>query len=233
MPTFAPVTHVVFDMDGLLINTEDLYTELFTKICQEYDTQFTYAVKLKCMGRKPHIGIQIMIEDLKMTCTVEEIQKKVAEYSPDIFAKADLLPGAERLIRHLKKHGVPMVICTGSSTPSYDNKVRNKPHVQELFGLMEHVLCCGSSDEVKTGKPAPDAYLVAARKFKNGPVDPKNCLAFEDSPLGVDSAVDAGMQCVMVPDRRLPEEFRKRATTVIYDLNELKLEEFGLPAYEA
>ena len=89
MPKYNPVTHIIFDMDGLLINTEDLYTKMFTKICTEFNTPFTYDVKLKCMGRKPHIGIQIMIDELKMDCTVEQIQAKVAEYGPGIFSQAE------------------------------------------------------------------------------------------------------------------------------------------------
>ena len=94
-------------------------------------------------------------------------------------------------------------------------------------------LKCGSSPDVKQGKPAPDAYLVAAQKFTGSSANPKpeNSLAFEDSPLGVDSAIDAGMQCVMVPDERLPEDYKKRATSVIYNLLDFKPEEYGLPAF--
>ena len=50
------------------------------------------------------------------------------------------MPGAKRLIEHLEKHGIPMVICTGSSDPSYDNKVKNKPEILELFGKMQYIL---------------------------------------------------------------------------------------------
>ena len=232
MTTLNPVTHVIFDMDGLLINTEDLYTELFTKICAEYNAKFTYDVKIQCMGVKPHIGIQIMIDAYKMNATVDEISQKVAEYGPDIFSKAELLPGVDKLICHLEKHNIPMVICTGSSIENYNKKVKNNERIRELFDKMEYILTCGSSEEVKNGKPAPDAYLVAAKKFKDGEVEPKNCLAFEDSKLGVDSAIDAGMQCVMVPAHWLPKEYQGRATIVIDSLENFKPELFGLPSFD-
>lgn len=77
---------------------------------------------------------------------------------------------------------------------------------------MDFVLTCGSDPEVKQGKPSPDPYLIAAQKFKNGPVVPEKCLAFEDSPLGVESATLAGMQCVMVGDARLPDTLTRKST---------------------
>lgn len=231
--SFHPVTHVIFDMDGLLINTEDCYSALFAKILAEYGTSQPYELKLKCMGRKPHLANQILIDELNLPCTVDDIMAKMALYYEDIFSKCDLLPGAAKLINHLHSHGIPMGICTGSSDASYHKKINgvNGAAIRELFSKMEFVLSCGSDPEVKNGKPAPDAYLVAATRFKNGPVEPAKCLTFEDSPLGLDSAIDANMQCVMVPDSRLPESYRTRATQVIFSLEDFKPDQFGLPAF--
>lgn len=69
-PKFQPVTHVIFDMDGLLINTEDLYTQLFTKICAEYGTTYTFECKANSMGRKRLEVIAATIEFLKIKATV-------------------------------------------------------------------------------------------------------------------------------------------------------------------
>lgn len=99
---------------------------------------------------------------------------------------------------------------------------------QELFKLFHHKVMGSTDPDVKVGKPAPDIFLVAASRFPDKQSG-ENCLVFEDAPNGVRAAVDAGMQVVMVPDKNLAEEQRKLATLVIESLEDIKLEDFGLP----
>ena len=231
MTTFKPVTHVIFDMDGLLINTEDLYTELYTDLCKEFGGTYTYEMKLKLMGRKPDEANQMVIDELNLKTNLQEFNKLSYSKQPSYFCKAKLLPGAEKLINHLDKHKIPMMICTGSSSEAFDNKTRNKPMMNQLFSKMHYILKCGSDERVTKGKPDPCAYLVAKSMFEKEP-ESSVCLAFEDSPGGVESAVNAGMQCVMVPDPRVPEELREKATQVVIGLENFKPEDFGLPAYD-
>lgn len=84
---------------------------------------------------------------------------------------------------------------------------------------------------MKDGKPAPDIFLVAARRFKTKP-NPSECLVFEDAPNGVTAAVSAGMQSVMVPDKIVQPAQRKQATLVLESLDEFKPEMFGLPSFK-
>lgn len=110
----------------------------------------------------------------------------------------------------------------------------------------------GSSDAaVREGKPAPDIFLVAAARFPDRPwpeqvrsfclnfLHKRNslsiqmqCLVFEDAPNGVQAAVSAGMQVVMVPDPSIHPELRKQATVVLDSLEDFQPEIFGLPAFE-
>lgn len=76
------------------------------------------------------------------------------------------MPGAERLVRHLHKHKIPIAIATSSDQDSVDRKSQNH---QEIFSFFHHVVCFGSDAEVKNGKPAPDIFLVCASRFPDKP----------------------------------------------------------------
>lgn len=101
---------------------------------------------------------------------------------------------------------------------------------KELFALFNHKVCGSTDKEVENGKPAPDIFLVAARRFAKPPAA-TDCLVFEDSPNGVTAANSAGMQVVMVPDPRLSEERCAHATQVLRSLADFKPEQFGLPPF--
>ena len=101
------------------------------------------------------------------------------------------LSGGERLIRHLHKHGIPIAVATGSAKKGYNLKVQKKG---DLFKCMSHVVC-SDDPEVKTGKPAPDVYLVTVERFASPPKTMGNVLVFEDAPNGVEAAKSAGMVC--------------------------------------
>lgn len=103
-------------------------------------------------------------------------------------------------------------------------KVSNFP---ELFKLIHHIVTSG---DVLNGKPAPDIFLLAAKKFPDRP-KPESCLVFEEAPNGVKGARAGNMQCVMTPDKRLPMEGRDEATLVLRSLEEFQPELFGLPPF--
>ncbi|KAH8037527.1 hypothetical protein HPB51_011911 [Rhipicephalus microplus] len=120
-----------------------------------------------------------------------------------------------------------MAIATGSAAPLFDLKLTRHHDVLALF---HHVVCAGENPEVKRGKPHPDIFLVAASRFDGKPPSEK-VLVFEDAVNGVTAALAAGMQVVMVPDPRIDEEHRRKATTCVTSLLEFKPELFGLPAF--
>ncbi|XP_034943655.1 pseudouridine-5'-phosphatase-like isoform X2 [Chelonus insularis] len=225
---FKPVTHCLFDMDGLLIDTETRYTVAFNRVVNKYGKEFTWEHKAATMGLQTNDNFSKIIEMLDLPITPEEFIQQVLPHYEELFSKSEMLPGTEKLLRHLHKHNIPIALATSSSKASYELKTQN---LKPIFELFHHRVCGSSDDEVKNGKPAPDIFLVCASRFPDKP-DPAKCLVFEDSPNGVQGAVSAGMQVVMVPDPNLPKNLTEKATLVLNSMEDFKPEVFGLPAFD-
>lgn len=224
---FAKVTHCIFDMDGLLLDTEKIYERILGDLCKSYNSPYPWATRMRVLGTTEQRTVSIIVNDLKLGCTVDEFLKKFREKQLVELGGAPLLRGAERLVRHLHQNNIPIALATSSGADSVEVKTKNH---QELFGLFNHKVMGSSDAEVKEGKPAPDIFLVAAKRFPDSP-SPSQCLVFEDAPNGVTAGISAGMQVVMVPDPHISEEQRKHATVVLDSLEDFKPELFGLPAF--
>ncbi|XP_055308872.1 probable pseudouridine-5'-phosphatase [Sitodiplosis mosellana] len=229
-PLFKPVTHCLFDMDGLLLDTEYIYEDSVREICRSFGKDYPWDVRMKVMGTQAARSAQIVIEDVALPISVAEFLKIQGDYVRTKFTEIDLMKGAERLIRHLHETQVPFCLATSSGQEMAALEMSNYP---ELFDLFLHKVMGSTDREVKHGKPAPDIFLVAASRFKDKP-HPSKCLVFEDSPNGVRAGISAGMQAVMVvPDPKLvtPEQ-QNEATIVLESLEQFKPELFGLPKFK-
>ncbi|KAL2502270.1 (DL)-glycerol-3-phosphatase 2 [Forsythia ovata] len=146
-----------------------------------------------------------------------------------IFDMDGLLLGADRLVRHLHENGIPISVATGSHRRHFELKTQRHG---ELFSLMHHIVL-GDDPEVKQGKPSPDIFLAAAKRFEGVPVDPHSILVFEDAPSGVLAAKNAGMSVVMVPDPRLDSSFQENADQVLGSLLNFNPSDWGLPPFQS
>lgn len=227
-PHFRPVSHCLFDMDGLLLDTEFIYENSVREICRSFNKEYPLDVRMKVMGTQEQITAEIVINDLSLPISVAEFLKMQDDYVRNKFTNLNLMKGAERLIRHLHKSQVPICLATSSGKDMAELKMSNYP---ELFDLFAHKVMGSTDPDVKQGKPAPDIFLVAASRFKDKP-HPNKCLVFEDSPNGVRAAISANMQVVMVPDKIVQPEQRKEATIVLESLEEFQPELFGLAKFK-
>ena len=184
----------------------------------------------KVLGMEVARGIEEIINSTGLPLTVSEFMIMEREIYTEEMLKVQLMPGVMRLVNHLKKHNIPMAIATGSTMESY--KIKTQRH-KEFFvsdHYFHHIVFSRDDKEVKRPKPAPDVYLIAAKRFPERPMS-EEILVFEDSQVGVDGAIAAGMQCVMVPDHRFVCK-QKNATQILYSLEQFKPEQFGLPAFD-
>ncbi|XP_077491113.1 pseudouridine-5'-phosphatase-like [Amblyomma americanum] len=226
--TFKPVTHVIFDLDGVILDTEKLHENAVQSIADRYGKKYTWELKLQIMGTTGVDSARTVIEALGLPLSVEDYLADLGRIYAEKYPHVDLVPGVDRLVRHLHASGVPMAIATSSKRVSF--MVKTARH-KELLALFHHVVCSGENPEVKRGKPHPDIFLVAASKFDGNP-PPEKVLVFEDAPKGVTAGLAAGMQVVMLPDPRMDQENRRRATLCIDSMADFKPELFGMPPFK-
>jgi HAD superfamily hydrolase (TIGR01509 family) len=205
-----PVKAVVFDMDGLLFDTEKLYGRAIMTAAQELGVEMTEQVFLTFVGTPWAHNRQQMFEAYGENYPAEELRLVWMEHFEMLLKDGlDLKPGAVEMLDLLDTLCLPRAIATSSSHGTAD-------HHLAAHGLTHRFHQIVAAGDYAHSKPAPDPFLKAAEMLG---VDPRDCLALEDSLNGVRSAASAGMMTVMVPDLiQPPDEIRHLCATVASSL---------------
>lgn len=181
---------VVFDMDGLMFNTEDLYDQVGDVILGKRGQQFTREVKLAMMGLPGDKAFQVMIDRCKLDDSVEQLQDETeALFAEMLPREIRTMPGLLELLDRLEKKGIPKGIAT-SSHRRFATIALGQFDLETRF---EFVL---TAESVTKGKPHPEVYLLAAEKMK---VAPQSVLVLEDTKTGSTAAAAAGTCVIAVP----------------------------------
>lgn len=220
--TLGPVRAVIFDMDGLLLDTEGIYTEVTQTIAGRYGKVFGWDIKQNTIGRGARELAQYVVEALELPMTASDFLVEREPLLRARFADAPAKPGAADLVRHLSDHRVPIAVGTSSTRTYFD--IKTSQH-RDWFELFDTVVTA-DDEAVRAAKPAPDIFLVAAGRLG---VEPKHVLVLEDSPFGVAAARAAGMRVVAVPDPAMDRERYSAAIAVLDSLDQFVPESWGLP----
>ncbi|KAJ3177823.1 Pseudouridine-5'-phosphatase [Gaertneriomyces sp. JEL0708] len=227
----AAVTHCIFDMDGLLLDTERVYTEVTQEILDKYTPgkKFTWALKSRLMGTTSYESAKIIIEELALPLTIEDYLTETQFLQEKKWSSCVLLPGVAKLLRHLHKHGIPMALATSSTRPKMIQKSLNH---QDVFSLFTSTTC-GDDPAIINGKPAPDLFLDAQRKLRDPSAE--SCLVFEDALNGVKAAQAAGMRCIWIPDVNVVDLHggtHDGVTEMLLSMEDFRPEKYGMPAFD-
>ncbi len=184
------LTAVTFDLDGLMFNTEELYQEVGGEILRRRGKEFSPELLDAMMGRPPRISLQIMIDWHGLTATVPELAAETEQvFAQILHDRLETMPGLMVLLAEFEAAGIPKAIAT-SSGPKFVQTVLGK---FELAPRFRFILTC---DDITEGKPHPEIYLLAAKRFN---IEPAQMMVLEDSQNGCRAAVASGAFAVAVP----------------------------------
>ncbi len=185
-PTFPSA--VLWDMDGTIIDTEPYWMAEETILVEQAGGTWTPAQALELIGSDLNRSAEILLETTPVTGSIQDIVNALeAGVIARVAERMPWRPGARELIAELGDAGVPMALVTMSWQPLARVLVDALP--ANTFSTVV------TGDQVRDGKPHPEPYLLAAERLG---VDPRHCVAIEDSPTGVRSAVAAGVQTLAV-----------------------------------
>lgn len=209
-----PAQAVIFDMDGLLVDSERVFRDAMMNVSREQGRELPLPVFLSMVGapreQNRRVAEAYFGEGFDYEAWIAEVSHRAhAQLAVDLSLKA----GVEELLDTLDRLRLPRAVCTSSSHEAVIRQLT--PHL--LLPRLGVVVAAG---DYAQGKPAPDPFLTTAEKLA---VAPEHCLALEDSHNGVRAAHAAGMMTIMVPDLlEANEEMRERCVAIAETLHEVR-----------
>lgn len=182
---------VVFDFDGLIIDTETVWYETYLEILQEYGGSIALEDFARFIGTHNPDMYPYICRLANNQITVEELFEKKAVIHAEKMAKINAREGVEEYLRDAKKMGLKIGLASSSSKSWVTSFLKN-------LNLYDYFEVIKTSDDVDKVKPDPELYLQALQALE---VKPQEAIAFEDSGNGLNAAVAAGIKCVIIPNK--------------------------------
>ncbi len=205
---------VIFDLDGLLIDSEIISYQIYCDILGKYGHSLTIEEYAHTLSRKTAVvNMKNVIASYRLPFTLEEALAFEEEIEKGYLEKGVALkPGVRELLQYLKEHQIKMLLAS-SSLKDRAMGILAENKVDHYFDAMVF------GPEVERGKPFPDIFLKACEKAGE---DANDCLVLEDSEAGIQAAHSAGIDVICIPDMKQPgEEFKKMAVCTLPSLEDV------------
>lgn len=206
---------VLFDMDGLMVDTESLSTEAFINSAKAQGYNMTKEETLKVLGFTKANIYQFWIDYFQGTnVDGKKLVDDHYEYIENVLYTVgpEKMPYVEELLKYLRENNYKIAVASSSDTADIKNNL-------EKTKLEKYIDEIASGAEVENGKPAPDVFLLAAKRLG---VDPKDCLILEDSKAGIKAGKASGAMVFMVPDMfTVDKECEDTADRILTNLGEV------------
>jgi HAD superfamily hydrolase (TIGR01509 family) len=200
---------VIFDMDGLMLDTEPLYKVAWQRAAIECGYSISEELYFDLIGRSRVDGENILLRAFGPGFSVETFRTACGKCEADVFAEGlpAKKPGLDDLLALLDSRSIPKAVATSTE---------RRQAADQLGGLnlLDRFNVIAAGDEVLNGKPSPDLFLLAAHRLG---IEPSRCLVLEDSEAGVLAAHRAGMQVYVVPDLKPPSSVVEAMTHGRFD----------------
>ena len=206
---------VLFDIDGLMVDTESLATEAFIHSAKKQGYDMTKEETLMVLGFTTKSIYEFWENYFKNSdVSGKQLVDDHYKYIENVLFTTGpkKMPYIEELLKYLKENNYKVAVASSSNMNHIINNM-------EKTGLKKYIDEFASGAEVKNGKPAPDVFLLAAERLG---VEPKKCLVLEDSKAGVIAGSSAGAKVIMVPDVFKPDdECKEKAYKIVNNLGEV------------
>jgi HAD superfamily hydrolase (TIGR01509 family) len=189
--TFEVIKALIFDFDGLIVDTETPALVTWQKVYQDYGQELTLEMWQHALGRRGGEGfkpLDHLVTLIGNVFDVDEVKEKRWQHKMDLCEQELLRPGILETISRAKASGLTCVVASSSPREWVEGWLQK-------HDALEHFAFTKTGNDVENVKPAPDLFLSVAEKLS---VNPSECLVFEDSPNGTLAALNAGMPCVVV-----------------------------------
>ena len=189
---------VLFDMDGVIFDTESIYLDIWTKVFQSYGYIMTKDVYISVMGRGRKNVIKTFVDLYGEYLPIIQMYKDKDEELMQVIDKGQvpMKVGVKEILTFLKENGYKVALATSAKRERAIKQLK-MANIKELFDC----IVCG--DEVINAKPNPEIFLKSAEELS---VKPENCIVIEDSPAGIESAYNANMIGIHVEDLKKADE---------------------------
>jgi HAD superfamily hydrolase (TIGR01549 family) len=212
---------VIFDLDGVLADSEPWWNQIDVQLLAEYGVTYRGEYHREVLGVSFRLAVEFYEKRFGISASTEELMRRRGEIAAEYFAKqVGLFPNATEVLeqlRHIRPSGSDLPIRLGLATSSVSASARPFLDRHQLTSLFDVII---AGDEIERGKPDPDIYLRTAEKL-HVPADA--CLVIEDSLSGIAAAKAAKMRVAAIPDRRFvdPREYEKDADYLLNGLSEI------------